>query len=93
MTVEKALVLAAAELSYRAPQEFAQFVSALTAYADKRKDECIASTPDMLQVAQGHARACVQLREIIADAPRTAQAIHTKQAQKPSVPPRPHAAP
>jgi ribosomal protein RSM22 (predicted rRNA methylase) len=84
--VDQALIKAAAELSYRAPKEYASFVSALVAFVERRKDDVIASPPEVLQVNQGQARACVQLRDLIAEAPRTAQAIIAKQAQRPSSP-------
>jgi hypothetical protein len=93
LTGEKELALAVAQLAYRAPQEFAQFVSALTLYAEKRRDELLESPPNTLTFNQGRAKACVQLRDTIANATRTAEAIQQKQAQRPSVPRTPHAAP
>ncbi|RZN09641.1 hypothetical protein CWO91_16570 [Bradyrhizobium genosp. SA-3] len=93
MIGEKELALAAAQLAYRAPQEFAQFVSALSLYAEKRRDELLECPPDTLTLNQGRAKACAHIRDTIANATRTAEAIQQKQAQRPSVPRRPHAAP
>jgi ribosomal protein RSM22 (predicted rRNA methylase) len=90
---DRDLIFAAAHLAQRAPQEWAQFLSALVAYTDERRDECIQSPPAMLQVTQGRAQACATLRKLLADSVKTAVAIETKQAQKPPMPQRPHRAP
>lgn len=82
---DKNLIFAAAHLSHRAPQEWAQFISAMTAYADARRDECIRSSLDMLQVTQGRAQASRDLRDTLAGANATAQKLETKN-QRPRQP-------
>lgn len=86
MSVEKNLIFAAAHLAHRSPQEWAQFISALTAYANDKRDECIRSPLDMLQVTQGRAQASAAFRDLLADAVNTANKIETKQNQKPHQP-------
>jgi hypothetical protein len=83
---DKNLIFAAAHLAHRAPQEWAQFISTLTAYADARRDECIRSPLDMLQVTQGRAQATAILRDLLADAVNAANKLETKQNQKPHQP-------
>jgi histidine ammonia-lyase len=82
----KPLIFAAASVAHRAPQEWAQFISALTAYANDRRDECIRSPLDMLQVTQGRAQASAVLRDLLADCVNEANKIETKQNQKPHQP-------
>lgn len=83
---DRNLVLSAAAIAHRAPQEWAQFISALHAYVDVRRDECIRSSLDMLQVTQGRAQASAALRDLLADAVNTANKLETKQNQKPRQP-------
>jgi hypothetical protein len=86
------LIFAAAHIAQHAPQEWAKFVEAFAGYADARREECIQSNLDMLQVSQGRAQACIRLRGLFAECVTTANKIETKQAQKPQVPHRPHPA-
>jgi histidine ammonia-lyase len=82
----KELTFAAAHVAHRAPHEWAQFISALTAYVDARRDECIRSSLDMLQVTQGRAQASRDLRDLLATCVSDANKIETKQTQKPHQP-------
>lgn len=83
---EKKLIIAAAQVAYRAPQEWASFISALHVYADTKRDECIRSPLDMLQITQGRAQTAVALRDLLAECVNTANKIETKQNQKPHQP-------
>lgn len=83
---DRDLIFAAAHVAHRAPQEWAEFISKLTAYTDARRDECVAAPNESLRVAQGRAQACVALRKLLAECVDTANKIETKQTQKPHRP-------
>lgn len=86
MQENRALIFAAASVAHRAPHEWADFISKLTAYVEVKRDECIRSPLDMLQVTQGRAQASGALREILADCVKTANELETKQKLKPHQP-------
>ena len=83
---DKDLIFSAARVSFRAPQEWAQFVSALKAYADERSAECVRSPIDMLQVTQGRAQASRDFFDLLSTAVAQAQKIETRQNQRPPQP-------
>lgn len=72
---DRRLILAAAHVARRAPEEWANFISAFVEHTDNRRDECIQSPPDMLQVAQGRAQACASLRRLLAECTKMADSI------------------
>lgn len=82
---DKDLILAAARVAHRAPQEWASLISALTAYANDKREECIRSPIEGLQVAQGRAQAISAVRDLLADCVNTANKIETRN-QKPHQP-------
>ena len=77
---DRRLIVAAARVAHRAPEDWAEFISAFVAYTDDRRDECIQSPPDMLQVAQGRAQACASLRRLLADCTKTADSIEKRKS-------------
>lgn len=83
---DRDLIFAAANVGHRAPQEWAQLISQLNAYADAKRDECIRSSLDMLQVTQGRAQASRDLCDLLATAVQQATKIETKLNQKPHQP-------
>lgn len=83
---DRDLVLAAARLAYRAPPEFAEFISALTTYTDSKRDECVSADPVSLPAAQGRAQGVAALRKIIAECRTTAEKIEKNINQKPHLP-------
>ena len=88
MNEDRRLILAAAQLSYRSPHEWAEFVSAFTAYTDSKREDVVEANPNSLQVTQGRAQACTALRKLFAECRETADRINSKQVQKPSQPRR-----
>lgn len=80
---DRRLTIAAARLSHRAPEEWADFLSAFVAYTDGVRDEVVTAPPNDVQVTQGRARACVQLRKIYAECRDTAEKIQTKKPSQP----------
>jgi hypothetical protein len=72
--------MAAAHLSRQAPETWGQFMVALGEYANSRRDECVQSSVEKLQVAQGRAQICVQLVRLLADCNKTAEAIEKQGA-------------
>jgi hypothetical protein len=88
VNVDRALIIAAAQLSYRAPQEWADFISAFHAYTDDKRDDVVQANTDSLQVTQGRAQACVALRKLFVECRESASRIETRQSQKPSQPRR-----
>ena len=80
--------MAAARVARRSPEEWADFISALRAYTDVKRTECIQSPPTTLAVAQGRAQACVQLFDHLSDCTKAANQIETKQ-QRPFSPLKP----
>lgn len=84
---DRDLIFAAANVATRAPQEWATFIIALTAHVNNKRDECIRSPLDMLQVTQGRAQASAALRDILADCAKTANdIIETKKPKGPQQP-------
>jgi hypothetical protein len=78
------LILAAAELSRRAPEQWAEFMIAFVVYASGKRDECVQAPLAMLPVAQGRAQAIAQL-EVLFDECKVQSENITKK-QKPQLP-------
>jgi hypothetical protein len=83
---DKELIYTAANVATRAPQEWAAFIIALSAHVNTKRDECIRSPLDMLQVTQGRAQASGALRDILADCVKTANELDAKKPQRPQQP-------
>jgi hypothetical protein len=82
---ERRLIVVAAQLSSRAPEQWADFVAAFHAYTDDRKDDVVQANPDSLVNSQGRAQACVHLRKLFSECREQADRITTRQS-KPSQP-------
>jgi hypothetical protein len=80
--------MAAARCARRAPEEWAELISALHAYTDVKRTECIQAPPTTLPVAQGRAQACMQLFDTLSGCTKSADKIETKQ-QRPYAPLKP----
>lgn len=83
--VERRLTVVAAQLAFRAPEQWADFLSAFHAYADARKDDVVQANPDSLVNCQGRAQACVHLRKLFSECREQAERIATTKS-KPSQP-------
>jgi hypothetical protein len=75
---DKDLILAAANLSRAAPENWDKFVVALDTYARYKMSECVSAEISMLAVAQGRAQACGMLVSLLKDCKKTAEAIYRK---------------
>lgn len=53
---QRDLILKTASLARRAPEEWSAFLAAFTEYADSKRDQCVSSPVESVQLAQGHAR-------------------------------------
>ena len=77
------MVLAAAHLAQSAPRQWDEFMTALADYTDHKVVECIQSSSEMLQAAQGRAQALLALGRLLEDCRKTAESIHKAAANKP----------
>lgn len=75
---DKDLVLAAAQLSRAAPEQWDKFVAAFDSYAGQKMGECVAADIGMLAVAQGRAQACAMISSLLKDCRKTAENIYKK---------------
>lgn len=64
------LTAAAARLSKAAPNSWDEFIKALVAYTDVRRDACVQVTVDRVQIAQGKAQQCVELLSLLTTKPK-----------------------
>lgn len=74
--------MAAARLARTAPQQWDEFIEALSQYTEQKCIECIQSPPDMLQVTQGRAQALAALGRLLEDCRKTAENVDKAQANK-----------
>lgn len=72
---ERELILAAAQLSRRAPDEWSKFLEELANYAEDIVVACVRSQLDMLPVAQGRAQSIVKLQQTLVDCRKAADEI------------------
>lgn len=72
------LTVRAAAVARACPQEWEQFLAALKAYTDHKKDQCVSSQVADIQVAQGHAREAGMLLRQLSDCVRTADQMLEK---------------
>jgi hypothetical protein len=78
---DEKLTLAAAALARAAPNAWQEFLVALKAYADRRKDECVQSSLEELQRTQGRAQLAASLFDLLGDAVKDADRI-SKQRER-----------
>lgn len=75
---DRDLIFTSAAIARRAPEEWSDFLAAFKTYTDARRDQCVSSPVDTLQVAQGRAQQCVSLLRLFEDCIRTADQITEK---------------
>jgi hypothetical protein len=75
---DRDLIITSAAIARRAPDEWTDFLAAFKSYTDTRRDQCVSSPVDMLQVAQGRAQQCVSLLRLFEECIRTADQITEK---------------
>jgi hypothetical protein len=75
---DRDLILKAANLARRAPQDWEQFIGALKIYTDIRRDQCVSSPVDTLQVAQGRAQQSASLLRLLEECVKTADQMTEK---------------
>ena len=76
---DRDLILKSAAVARRSHQEWSDFLAALKSYTDTKRDQCVSSPVDTLQVAQGRAQQCVALLRLLEDCVKTADQITEKQ--------------
>ena len=72
---DKEFILAAAQLSRAAPDQWGAFMVAFVDYVDVRRNECVQAPIAALPTAQGRAQALVQLEALFNDCRKTAESI------------------
>lgn len=75
---DRDLIIAAANLSRRAPADWDEFVHRLELYSAQKAAECVSANIDMLAVAQGRAQACGTLLALLKDCRKQAEKIYSK---------------
>ena len=67
-----------AVLARSSPGAWSEFLEEFRKYADRVKDACVMSTPDLLQVNQGRARESAALHKTAAECVRVVDALASK---------------
>lgn len=75
---QKKLILTAASVARSAGEDWDRFVAEFAAYTDAVKDQCVSSSIETLQVAQGRARECASLLRLLRECRQTADQIMEK---------------
>ena len=75
---DRELILKAAALARSAPEDWKQFVGALSAYTDVQISNCISSPLEALPQNQGRAQACVAILRSFRECLKTADQIEGK---------------
>jgi hypothetical protein len=75
---QRDLIIKAASLARRAPEEWSAFLGAFGEYADLTRDQCISSPIDTVLIAQGRARECGALLRLFSECLKTADQIMEK---------------
>jgi hypothetical protein len=75
---DRDLILAAAQLARRAPEEWNKFMNTFADYTEDKIVDCVQAPLDMLPVAQGRAQALVKLGQIMGDCVKLADNIANK---------------
>ena len=72
------MILRAAKVARRAPEEWANFLAEFQNYADARRDQCVSSPADTIFVAQGRAQQCASLLRLFEECVRAADQLEKK---------------
>ncbi len=75
---DRELIFAAAKLARSAPENWDEFIGALSNYTDIQISNCISSTLEELQRAQGRAQNAATLLRLLREALKTADQIERK---------------
>jgi hypothetical protein len=75
---DRELILRAAALARRSPQEWSEFLAAFKDYTDVNRERCVSSPLDTLPVAQGRAQNCAALLRLFQECVQTADQITEK---------------
>jgi len=75
---DKELIMAAANLARRAPEEWRAFVEVLETATGKKMGECVAAPVEMLQVAQGRAQSMAALTSLMKECVKLSDTIERK---------------
>jgi hypothetical protein len=72
---EKELVLAAARVARRAPEEWKLFMAVFGLYANEQQTQCVRSTLDVLPTMQGRAQTSMYLNDLLANCVKAADSM------------------
>lgn len=75
---DKDLTIATADLARRSPEEWSKFLAAFRAHSNVRRDQCVSSPVEQLQVTQGRAQESVALLRIFETCLQAADRITEK---------------
>jgi hypothetical protein len=78
VTLEEDLILSAARLARVAPENWKQFLGALSSYSSQQITNCVQSSLEELPRSQGRAQATARLYGILADCLASADKIEGK---------------
>lgn len=78
MSLDHKLILAAAKLARRAPEDWKQFLGAFSDYSTTQISNCVQSPLEELPRAQGRAQATARLYGLLADCLASADKIEGK---------------
>lgn len=72
---DRDLIIAAAILARRAPDEWVKFMEVYGDYVEDKIVECVQAQLDMLPVAQGRAQALIKLGQVLGDCVKRADEL------------------
>jgi hypothetical protein len=75
---DRELIFKAATLARSAPEDWKEFLGALTVYTDNQISNCVSSPLEMLPQNQGRAQASVAILRMLRDCLKTADQIEGK---------------
>lgn len=75
---DRDLILKAASLARRAPEEWSDFLGAFKQYTDQRRDQCVSSPSDAIFRVQGQAQQCGLLLRLFDECLKMADQIQEK---------------
>lgn len=78
MSKDRELIHKAAALARSAPREWGDFLQAMQVYTDEKRDQCISSPVESLQVSQGRAQNARDLLRLLSGCLQTSEQIKQK---------------
>lgn len=82
MGKDRELIIAAADLARSSPRSWEAFLQAMQDYTDEKRDQCISSPVEALQVSQGRAQNSRDLLRLFTDCLKTSEQIKQKSEKR-----------